>query len=336
MTRQVLIPKEIPAHLPAPDPAGRVSVFAGKSMGTSWRVHAVLPDSRPPANAHSAILVALDTVVRQMSHWDPESELCRFNRAPAGTWQRLSPEFFAVLHGALDIAAASDGAYDPTIGKLVDLFGFGPAEPPARLSSVDIATAHRHSGWQAIRLNTATRSAFQPGGWQLDLSSIAKGFAVDLVSETLTGLGVHHSLVEIGGELIGQGCKPDGTPWWCQLETPAEPGAETLPETIAALCGMAVASSGDTLRRRQFDGHEISHLIDPRTGQPAPPRLATVSVFAPTCMVADAWATALFIAGGEAGFEQAESLGLAARFILRGPQGLAETSTTAYQAMLQD
>lgn len=336
MTRQVLIPRLLPAHLPAPDPAGRVAFFSGNAMGTSWRVQAVLPAELPPANAHAAILAALDRVIRQMSHWDPDSDLCRFNRAAAGTWQPIPSEFFTVLRSALDIAALSGGAYDPTLGPLVDLYGFGPVEPPAEITDSRLAAARLRAGWQRLGLDPDSSRVFQPGGLQLDLSAIAKGFAVDHVAEILTRLGVRHQLVEIGGELRGHGCKPDGSPWWCQLEAPDETGAAGLAETVIALCGVSVATSGDFVRRRQVGGREISHLLDPRTGSPAPHTLAAVSVIAGSCMEADAWATALFVPGLEDGLALAGARGLAARFLSRSAAGIDEFVTTAWLEMAED
>lgn len=329
ISRRVLIPRELPAHLSPPDPAARVSVFEGKSMGTYWCVRCILPPAILHVAAHTAILATLGQVICQMSHWDQTSELCRFNHAAARTWHSVSAEFFAVLEAAVSVAAASEGAFDPAIGRTVDHFGFGPGEPSSAILPPP------RVGGQTLVLNPNTRQVYQPGGIQLDLSSIAKGFAVDWVVKTLGNLGVTHQLVEIGGELCGQGFKPDGSPWWCQLESPEEPGSAGIPETVIALCGLSVATSGDSLRRRQMDGREISHLIDPRSGYPCPFSLASVSVIAPSCMLADAWATALYVMGPEAGHRQAEAHNLAVRFLVRTPGELDELTTRAFRAMME-
>ena len=162
----------------------------------------------------------LSLVTSQMSQWEPNSDISRFNRAPAGTWHSMPEEFFRVLQAALDLARDSNGAYDPTLGALTDLWGFGPngrrhdvPEPVA------IEQAKSRSGWQRIALDAGRRAALQAGGVQLDLSSIAKGFAVDLVSETLSRRGLADHLVEIGGELRGSGTKPGLSPWWVAMDS---------------------------------------------------------------------------------------------------------------------
>ncbi|RYD46168.1 MAG: FAD:protein FMN transferase, partial [Verrucomicrobiaceae bacterium] len=144
---------------------------------------------------------------------------------------------------------------------------------------------------------------------------------VDLAAERLSSIGVEHFLIEIGGELRGRGCKPDGEPWWVSLDRPSD----ELPETVVALCELSVATSGDAFRR---------HLIDPRTSSPVDGELVAVSVFAKECMDADAWATALFIAGADEGLKLAEQQKLPALFTLRTENGHAERWSSALGAML--
>src|SRR5690606_581540 len=153
-----------------------------------------------------------------------------------------------------------NGAVDPTLGALVDLWGFGPPGPrplDAFGQGVtvpledEIIAARALSGWGRLRLNRAARGVQQLGGFKLDLSGIAKGHAVDKVSERLTAMGATHHLVEIGGELRGAGVKPDGRPWWAELQQ--APGAPA-PRTVAALFDMAVATSGDWVRNFEVHG----------------------------------------------------------------------------------
>jgi thiamine biosynthesis lipoprotein len=170
----------------------------------------------------------------------------------------------------------------------------------------------------------------QPGGVRLDLSAIAKGFAVDLVSELLTRRGLTDHLVEIGGELRGSGIKPDHSPWWVALD-----GADdTMGDTVVALHDLSVATSGDAQRFIAADGRKFSHTIDPRTGWPIPETLASVTVFDRSCMRADALATALSVLGPEEGHAYAVKRKIAARFLLRGARGVAERMTPAFAAML--
>lgn len=359
MTR-ILIPLAIsPADLPPPAPDAAPVVLSGDTMGTTWSVTVVLSlaDALPDARAvlWGAIQATLDEVVLQMSTWDPESDLSRFNAAPAGTWHALPEPFYTVLDYALTVSRNSGGAFDPTVGPLVDLWGFGPmgamSVPPPRPA---VEAARRRQGWAAIRLDPATRRAWQPGGISVDLSGVAKGYGVDHVIKLLRRLGHRHALVEVGGELRGVGAKPNGEPWWVELEAPVDaggadaertedanglvldsgsPASAHLPRTLVALHGLAVATSGDYLRYVDVDGERFSHTIDPRTGHPVPSRLASVTVLHPECMVADALATALTVMGETDGPAWAGRNGLAARFVVREGRGWREVLTPAFLAM---
>lgn len=327
--RRVLITSHAPTLAPLAPRAAQVVCevvsLAGETMGTTWSVKAVT--SIPRSQLHALIERCLSVVNSQMSQWEPRSDLSRFNAAPAGSWQQLPPEFCKVLQYALLLARDTGGAYDPTLGALTDLWGFGAS---GRRSDVpdDVAIDRARSaiGWGRLRLDVERRAIYQPGGVQLDLCSIAKGFAVDLVSETLSGRGVADHLVEIGGELRGGGTKPDGSPWWVAIE-----GA---PDIVIALHGLSVATSGDARRYIDLDGCRLSHSLDPRTGRPVSDALACVTVLARSCMDADALATALTVLGAEEGMRFARERDIAARFVLRGAGGLVEQMTPAFASML--
>jgi thiamine biosynthesis lipoprotein len=336
----------VPRHITPPDPAGaaraaNVVSLGGAAMGTGWSVRFVPPPPMVVADVERAIAAELDLIIRQMSTWIDDSDISRFNRAAPDSQHVLSAEFATVLRCALDVAAKSGGAYDPTIGALVDLWGFGPRGRRESVPAGDeIVVAMSRGGWQRLPFDPVTGRAGQPGGLQIDLSSIAKGYAVDRVAERLSALGIADHLVEIGGELRGHGTKPGGAPWWVALEQPqAAPGksangAASLPETIVALHGLSVATSGDSQRRFEIGGEVFSHTLDPRSGNPVSARLASVTVLHPCCMLADVWATALTVLGSDEGFKMACALGFAARFVLRGTAGLEERMTPAFAAML--
>jgi thiamine biosynthesis lipoprotein len=240
-------------------------------------------------------------------------------------------DLFAVLSHALEAARDSGGAFDPTIGPVVNLWGFGP-DPSSRSVPDDaaLAAARGRCGWRRLVLDSAGRRALQPGGLYVDLSGIAKGYAVDLVARHLEDQGVGSFLIEIGGELRGRGVKPDGSPWWVALETPAGIASET----IVALHGLSAATSGD-YRKFFADGEaRWSHTIDPRTGRPVRGDLASVTVLHPGCMEADALATALGVLGVDAGLAHAAERGIAARFLVRAGAGFTEHATPAFEAML--
>ncbi len=304
-------------------------------MGTTWSVRLVPPGDLAPAAARAAIEDELARLVMHFSHWEPRSELARFNGAPPGFY-KVSEPFWALLDAALDLADETDGAVDPTLGALVDLWGFGPPGPrPAGDLPTDeqIADALGRSGWQGLRLNRGARGVQQMGGMKLDLSGIAKGHAVDRVSDRLVELGAAHHLVEIGGELRGRGVKPDGQPWWVELQqAPGAPG----PRTVAALFDLAVATSGDWIRGFDHDGRRYGHTIDGRTGRPLDNGIASVTVLAETAMHADAMATALAVMGPVEGPASAEAQNISAAFVVRGEAGLTEVVTPAFQAMLDE
>jgi thiamine biosynthesis lipoprotein len=324
----------VPALLAPPTPPRGAAIgrLGGATMGTTWSVRYAAPADPGPLRA--GIEARLERVVAQMSGWRADSDLGRFNRAPADSWQALPGDFLAVLRCALATAEASGGAYDPTVGPLVDLWGFGPqpvaGEGPPRADR--LAQARARVGWRRLRLDGG--SALQPGGLGLDLSGIAKGYAVDLVAEYLEAAGIGSFLVEIGGELRGHGVKPDGTPWWVALERP--PGeAAGAADLLVALHGLAIATSGDYRRCFLHAGRSYGHTLDPRTGWPVGAAIGAVTVLHPSCMQADALATALAVLGLPAGLEHAAKHGIAALLVERCPTGgLREHLSPSLAAML--
>lgn len=321
---------------PTQPPSDIVWALDGRTMGTTWSARVIAPPGADKAGIHAAIQSELDAVVAVFSPWEPDSEISRFNGAPPGVWA-LSEPFWAVLDAAMNIADDTDGAVDPTLGALVDLWGFGPAGARAADAPLpaddEIDAARARSGWQALRLNREAQGAMQPGGMTLDFSGIAKGHAVDRVSDRLTALGATSHLVEIGGELRGRGVKPDGQPWWVEIEQP--PGSPS-PRTLMALIDVAMATSGDYRRAFSHDGRRYSHTIDGRTGRPVDNGLASVTVIHPSAMKADAFATALTVMGPFDGPEFAAAYGLAAHFVERTPRGPIERMTPLFAAMLVD
>jgi thiamine biosynthesis lipoprotein len=363
---RVLIPLDL-LSVPAGDEsrAAQVQSLHGETMGTTWTVKLAASPAHDLARLRAAIQQELDRVVSQMSTWSGESDLSRFNRAPAGSWHDLPDELFTVLQCAQAIARDSGGAYDPTVGPLVNLWGFGPESRRSAPPSADaIRAARARSGWRRLDLDAAHRRARQPGDLYVDLSSIAKGFGVDQVANRLRAEGVDSYLVEVGGELRGFGVKPDEQPWWVSLEHPAaanHPAANVASNSasgiaaniganvatnistdiIVALHGLSVATSGDYRRYFEDDGVRYSHTIDLRTGAPVVHRLASVTVLHADCMSADAQSTALTVLGVDEGYDYACRYGLAALFITRpasgaaaGSDGFDERMTPAFAAML--
>lgn len=321
---------------PETTPDFAVHTLYGQTMGTRWRVQLCAPRRAPLQALHAGVQAQLDAVVAQMSTWEPDSDISRYNRAPAGSWQALPDAFSTVLRCALEIAAASDGAYDPTIAPLVELWGFGAGGGEDRRVPDDaaIANALARTGWRRIVFDAEVRRVQQAGNIALDLSAIAKGYGVDAVAAWLRAQGIAASLVDVGGELFGYGRKPDGECWRVLVEAaPDDDGNEDAP-CVIALDGFAAATSGDHWHRFEADGCSYSHTIDPRSGRPVAHAPAAVTVIAADAMHADAWATALTVLGADTGHAFAQAHGLAARFAVRTDDGIVARSTHAFDAHL--
>ncbi|ACI99579.1 FAD:protein FMN transferase [Rhodospirillum centenum] len=304
-----------------PPPDSIRLALAGRTMGTDWSLRCHAPAGTDPAGVEAAVQAVFAGTIAEMSTWEPSSFICRFNGAPAGTTLEMPAGFRQVLAAALEVAAATDGAFDPCLAAEVNRRGFTPAPwvPPGAPGPQP--PPHAPGGWRALAAVTGTGGGAgagaeritQPGGLWLDLSAIAKGHAVDGMGHALRALGIECFLVEIGGEFVGAGIKPDLTPWWVALENPdGTPGGWRV-----ALCGCALASSGDYRRRHVRDGRPVSHIVRRPGAADRYGDLASVSVVAADCMRADAWATALFAAGDADGLALADTHGIAALFQYR-------------------
>ena len=320
-------------------PRRAVEVFEGPTMGTTWSVKIVAGgfDAEERARIRGAIDAELDRVVRLMSTWETDSELSRFNRHRASTPFTASAETLEVLRVAREVSEASGGAFDVTVGPLVEAWGFGPMErPPRPPSEAEVARLRERVGHHLVEIDetSGTLTKRHPDT-VCDLSAIAKGHAVDRVAEALAALGHTDFLVEIGGEVRARGARPDDRPWRVAIETP-DPEARIL-HRVVELRDRAMATSGDYRNFYESEGVWISHLIDPRSARPIDHGLASVSVIHPQAIWADAWATALIVLGPEEGFELARREELAAYFMIRkGEGGLATRATPAFEALFGD
>ena len=286
-------------------------------MGTTWSLQAV---AASPSVA-DRVQAELDRVVAQMSQWEPDSELSRFNRAAPDVWCELPPEFAQVVDAALTIARASDGAFDPCLGALTDRWGFGASGPVDRVPDAS------DDGERRMDFDPDTCRIRRSAGAILDLSGIAKGYGVDLVAEWLLAQGVRHFLLDVGGELRGEGMRPDGQPWWVEVEMP--PTSSVAPYRIA-LHDLSAATSGNYRRGFTVDGQHYSHSFDPHTGRPIINMVSSVTVLHRSCMMADGWATALTVLGPTAAIEMADAQQLAACVIA----GDREYLSRGWRAML--
>ena len=295
----------------------------GPTMGTRWSV--TLDDERAAdlAALERALAAAVQQVDRQMSPWQPDSALNRLNRAAVGTWVALPPEMLSVLARALEIARLSAGAFDPTVGALVNAWGFGAARDAPDPAAIQAArSAGKHAGHTRLELDLASGRARKHAALQVDLCGIAKGYAVDQMAAVLLAHGARHALVALDGELRALGSLADGAPWAIALESP-QTGVRAA-HGVIELADVALATSGDYRRFWDVGDARLAHTMDPRRATPVRNEVASVTVLAAECMDADAWATALLVAGPGEGLVLARRLGLEALFLLRRAQGLVE------------
>ena len=307
-------------------------------MGTSWKLSCT-SDALCRLDVRSALQAVFDRVVQQMSTWKPDSAISAYNRSPGGSWHWLPANFGTVVRSAIAWSRASEGAFDPTVGPLVRAWRFGvhadPAAHPGIASPDLLAAARRAVGWERLKLKLGEDGCgtglLQPGGCELDLSGIAKGFAVDEAARSLCAAGLCDFLLEVGGELRASGHRADGSPWTIGIE--ALDGGAPLPLTLRDCC---IATSGDGFHAFERDGRRYSHTLDPRTGEPVAHGLASVSVVHAHCMDADAIATLLTVLGPQAGPAFCERLGIAAFFQQRGPADgrFSGHATSAFERLL--
>jgi len=311
--------------------ARRLTVLTGATMGTTYSVKI----SKMPANVdrfemENAIVRILETVNAQMSTYRLESELSKFNAESSASWVEISPDTLAVVKEALRIARLTDGAFDPTIGPLVDLWGFGAGSTrqgvPSKRHIGEILKRIGHNN--VLTMSSPPSIAKSQPGIRIDLSGIAKGFGVDKIAKYLERAGVEYYLAEIGGELRGRGYSQRGDVWRVGIERPL--GARRTVQRVVRLGGQALATSGDYRILFERKGISYSHILDPRDGQPVQHGLASVTVIAPTAMQADALSTALMVLGPEAGFRLAKRENIAAFFIAKTANGFTEKASPEF------
>jgi thiamine biosynthesis lipoprotein len=318
------------------DRPARLYQLGGSTMGTSWSLKLSLPAGAPQewvAAIGDTAQSRLDRIERLMSTWDSTSELSRFNRSESTSPTPLSPETIAVLVIATEVGERSGGALDVTVGPLVDAWGFGPREvelprpPPAEVTN----RLRPLIGLDRLQLDARAGTAAKADPRVVvDLSAIAKGYALDVAAEGVLRMGATDFALEVGGEVRARGQRPDGSPWRVAVEAPT-PGARSIYRVID-LGNEAAATSGDYRNYYEADGVRYGHILDPRSGLPIPWQGFSVTVVHPEAGRADAWATALSVLGPDEGFGLADSLGLAVLFVVPADAGGYRTLSTAAMA----
>ena len=309
----------------------------GSTMGTTYSVKLVdLPPGLTADALKAQIDARLDTVNALMSTYRPDSELSRFNASRSTDWFPVDPELADLVARAQSISDLSDGAFDVTVGPLVNLWGFGPDAHPFRIPDQQTIDETRtrvgHDKLDVRDQPPALRKAHPE--LYVDLSAIAKGYGVDQVADLLDRLGVTAYLAEIGGELGAKGTKPGDQPWRIAIERPEATSRSVY--RIVALEDDAMATSGDYRNFFEQDGRIYSHTIDPGTGRPVAHALASVTVITEDCATADALATTFLVLGPERGLSLAESLGVGAFFVSRVGDDYAHSATSAFEASVSE
>jgi FAD:protein FMN transferase len=289
------------AALPRPVAGATKLALEGQAFATDWRIAVYAGPERLAAGLEQSLRGRvqswLDLIDRQMSPYKPHSDLCRFNSAAAGAFVPLPQVMMQVMRHALDMAELTNGAFDPALLSAVEMWGFGAKVVPGMPPEAEIRHVRdRPYDWRDLMWQP--EGMVRPDGVRLDLCAIAKGYAVDGLAQMLSlEPGISAGLVEIGGELKGFGVQPDGLPWWVEVESAGD--APDMPRTVIALCGHAVATSGDLRRGFEHDGVRLSHTIDARTACPVRPEVASATVIDRDAWRADALATALIVMGAD-------------------------------------
>lgn len=309
---------------PEPEIA-QIHEFGGATMGTSYTIK-VVDDHEQATSELLALEVGemLKSLDRQvMSTYSEDSELTEINKAAVNEKLVLSEDMTAVLALALEINALTDGAFDVTVGPLVNRWGFGPERRHASRipDQAEIDALQARIGSQYLELDSSAATLIKRADVYIDLSGIAKGYVVDRVAQYLDNRGFSSYFIEIGGELRIKGYKPGGQTWVPAIEKPVDTAPQVHNIFYAKGESIAVAGSGDYRNYFDQDGVHYSHEIDPATGRPVTHNLAAVYVIDATAARADALATAFMVMGPQRAYALAERIGLAAYFISKRDTG---------------
>jgi thiamine biosynthesis lipoprotein len=326
-----------PACAPAqPEPRiPQVMAISGSTMGTTYTVKvAELPADATLVELRSAVDERLEWINRHMSTYVADSDVSRFSQHSGSDWFEVARETAFVVSVAQQIAEDTDGAFDITVGPLVNLWSFGVERRPDGLpTDQEIAARRSRVGYQNIEVRRAPPALRkQRPDVAIDLSGIAKGFAVDQIAELLDRRGIRGYMIEIGGEVRTRGHKADGGVWRIGIERPVSDSRAVY--RVVALEDRSLASSGDYRNFFDWNGRRYSHEIDPQTGFPVDGQLAAVSVLAPDAMTADALATAYFVMGPTRAWQHAEKSQVEVLLILRDGDGFRERMTAGFSRCL--
>lgn len=315
----------------------QLTVFNGLTMGTSYNIKFLAPERETDTAAIKlGIENIFDDINQVMSTYQEDSELSRINRTNNTGDIEISEELLLILSQSLQASWLTNGAFDITVGPLVNLWGFGPVENSKTLPSEDeVNKKLEQTGFEKITLglNPNTIRKSQPDMY-LDLSGIAKGYCVDKIAGYLDGLIIENYLIEVGGEIRAKGKNEKGLVWRIGIEKPVTDKRQV--ERIILLDNLGMATSGDYRNYFEIDGKRYSHTIDPETGYPVSHNLVSVTVLDKSTAWADAMATAMLVMGPDKAVEFADRDGLIAMFIFREKDKFEERYTESFKSRLVD
>lgn len=319
-------------------PAARETLLSGETMGSAWTVKVVGELPVPDEDLRAGIQSRFDAVNLALSTWRKDSALSQFNASDTGEWQEVDAELATVMAYALGLAEDSGGAYDITIGPLVNLWGFGPDPATHRVPDAgSIARAKARVGWRQVEVDVVRHRARKPPGVYVDLSSLGKGRGVDRVAEYLDAQGVSRYLIDLSGKLRAHGRNSQGKPWRVAVERPsadAATGEADMDPVVVTLRDSSVATAGDYRRYFEAGGRHYSHIIDPRTGEPVTHHTVSASARAAGCMQADALATMLMVMPPDEALALAGQRKIAALLIAREGGGFRMRASRAWSQAL--
>lgn len=310
-------------------------VLRGNIFGTFYEVSISGEENFDRDTIQAGVLEVLNEVDRQMSTYRENSVLNKLNLATIGEPVQVPDELFYVLQTAQRISQLSAGAFDTTVGGLVNLWGFGPEGRVTHVPDIDeLATRLQQVGYRFVVLDETQQTVTRLADVFVDLSGIAKGFAADQVADYLHAQGLQHFLVNLGGDLKASGMRNSERPWRVGIEVPTD--QQRISQHIMPVSNTALLGSGDYRNYFEEDGIRYSHTINPTTGHPIRHRLAAVHVVMHSATEADAWATAFMVLGEEAGVELANKEEIAAIFVYRNNGEFQSTMTHAFQREYAD
>lgn len=316
------------------EPRAETRTFSGQTMGTTYNVTVVAGSEQTiPGNLADSIAGWLEEVNQSMSTYLPDSELSRLNEAPAGEWIRVSPMLAEVLSEAQSISELSEGAFDVTVGPLVDLWGFGPVDTGDQIpSEAALEEVRQRVGFEHLQVRIDPPEVLKSREIRIDLSAIAKGFGADYVGRQLSAAGFENHLVEIGGDLLVSGHNAAGEHWRIGVEKPAFERQGVQQAIVVEEAG--VATSGDYRNFFRQNGQNYSHILDPRLGRPVQQNLVSVTVIAESAARSDSLATAFSVMGADEALSLAQEHGIPLYLIVRRGDGFATMQSEAFKAYL--